>query len=102
MYELVEHYGPNATCDVALSFPLPDGQTQKQEVRIDTERGIVVGDASQGGLLLDMQIYCAEDASLEKELAIELTTGLEIEIELELVKNLTYTASLHNPIIQNT
>jgi len=62
----------------------------------------VVGDASQGGLLLDMQIFCAEDASLQKELAIELTTGLEIEIELELVKNLTYTASVHNPIIQNT
>lgn len=103
MYELIEHYGPNATCDVALSFPLPQTeQPQKQQVRIDTERGIVVGDASQGGLLLDMQILCAEDATAEKELAIELNTGLEIEIELEMVKNLTYFAKVVNPVIQNT
>ena len=62
--EIPRYYGPNATCEGFINFPLEDG---RQPVTMNTEQGIVVGNADEGGLDINLRLYCAADNTTQKE-----------------------------------
>lgn len=53
--ELQDYYGVDAVCDGVLTFPK---EKNSQPITMNTAQGIVVGDASEGGLRLTLNISC--------------------------------------------
>jgi len=73
--ELRSYYGANATCSTNVIFPK---EKNSEPIKISTTAGIIVGDATQQGLKLNMGIYCARNSTADKELSVTLDTGLHL------------------------
>lgn len=96
--ELKDYYGADATCDGTLTFPK---EQHSQPIRMTTAEGILIGDGSQGGLRLTLDIKCAKDASTEKELAVVLNTGLSLRANVTW-DDFEFWAELDDPMFYNT
>ena len=95
--ELQAFYGPTCECDGVLTFPT---ESDAQPITISKESGVIIGDEHHG-LRVNIGIECAKDSTSEKELAVELDTGLH------LVANITFDdfrfwASLNDAKIMQT
>ena len=97
MGELRDYYGPDCDCEGVLTFPK---ESDAQPITISKETGVTIGDELHG-LRVNVGIKCARNSTLEKELAVELDTGLH------LVANFTFDdfrfwATLNDPKIMQT
>lgn len=74
MEELQAYYGSDCECDGVLTFPM---ESDAQPIAISATEGVIVGDETHG-LRVNVGIECAKDSTSEKELAVELDTGLHL------------------------
>jgi len=76
--EVYIFYGKDVSCEGRLSFP---AEKNSQPVSIQAAQGILLGDSSNGGLRVDIDLWCSADADTPKELAVTLETGLLLVID---------------------
>ena len=97
--EIKNHYGQDATCDGLLSFP----RTQSAEpINFNTgDYGITLGASETQGMVTNLQIMCAENATATKELSATLEMGLHVPIELN-VDNYILNAGVGQTSVMNS
>ena len=96
--ELPDYYGATASCDGVLTFPK---ENDSQPITINTAQGLVIGNPTEGGLRLNLNINCAKDESSQKELAVVLKTGINLVAGLSW-DNFEFWAKLQDPQMQGT
>ena len=74
MEELQGYYGPDCDCEGVLTIP---NESDAQPITISKEKGVIIGNEDHG-LRVNVGIKCARNSTLEKELAVELDTGLHL------------------------
>ena len=74
MGELRDYYGPDCDCEGVLTIPY---ESEAQPITILKEKGVIIGNEDHG-LRVNVGIKCARNSTLEKELAVELDTGLHL------------------------
>ena len=97
MSEVYYYYGASTDCEGRLSFPF---EKDAQPVTVDVTKGVVVGDTTHG-LRLNLQMWCANDTMAEKELAVDLTTGMHLVANFTW-DNFVYWISLSEPQFMGT
>lgn len=98
MSELKTYYGADASCSGVASFPK---EANSEPVTMTAADGIIVGDIANGGLVLKLDIFCAKDATSQKELSATLTSGMHL-LAYFLWDNFEVTAKLTEPQFMNT
>jgi len=96
--ELKTYYGTDATCSTNVIFPK---EKNSEPIKISSAAGIIVGDATQGGLVLNMGIYCARNSTAEKELSVTLETGIHLVANVTW-DNFLYWANFTEPQFMST
>lgn len=91
--ELHSYYGVNADCEGVLTFPK---EANSQPISMNTVQGIVIGDETNGGLNLNLNIMCSNETTTEKELAVVLNTGVHVVANITW-DNFDFWAALSDP-----
>ena len=96
--ELWTYYGADTDCEGVLTFPK---EPNSQPIAFSKAKGITVGDDSEGGLKLTLNMMCAKNNSTEKELAVVLNTGVHVAANITW-DNFEYWADLTEPAFMDT
>ena len=96
--EVYYFYGRDVSCEGVLSFP---AEQNSQPVTIDASQGILLGDKTENGLRLNIDMWCASDATSPKELAVSLETGLVLVADVA-IEDFVITAELKDPTMMGT